>query len=249
VDSDKARVQDPNLYDGLAGCLVFLSGMSKVTEDAIFSSLTDFILASLDTDCVSRLPGIGGLAGKGSLVYALTVAAQLLNRVSIEFDGSTVVPCIIHDPFFDHHLSFPHQNDLFQRAFSVSEFITADEIEGDTFFDVVAGSAGCILALCALHTAGQDALPEDQRRNLLATAIACGHHLIKHSKRCPTSGGIYWARASDLAEEREARTGFSHGGAGYALALSVLYKHTSEAAFQHAADGALRFEDSHYCSK
>jgi lantibiotic modifying enzyme len=100
---------------------------------------------------------------------------------------------------------------------------------------VIAGSAGGILGLLALYR-------KTQSKEVLAKAIACGEHLLRQprqgemGKRCWVVLGI----------SESPLTGFSHGAAGFAYALSSLAKVSGREEFEVAAQECVAYEDSCY---
>jgi class II lanthipeptide synthase len=100
----------------------------------------------------------------------------------------------------------------------------------------VAGSAGCLLSLLALH----QALPWDGW--LLDKAVACGEHLLQHRGAEP-DGLAAWKVHGQFM------TGFAHGCAGISYALARLYAATQEQRFRNAALDACDFADRLFCAK
>ena len=98
----------------------------------------------------------------------------------------------------------------------------------------MAGSAGALLGLLALHAVTGDAA-------ILDRATLCGSHLLE----CRDGDGN-GARAWTTMDERRL-TGFSHGAAGIAYALSRLYAATSGEAFLAAAAEGIAYEGSVFC--
>jgi lantibiotic modifying enzyme len=80
-------------------------------------------------------------------------------------------------------------------------------IEQDTFFDVAAGAAGCLVALLGLHRVRPNP-------KTLAQAIRCGERLVAGAK--PMANGIGWIGPMN---SEKGLAGFAHGTAGIAWAL------------------------------
>jgi lantibiotic modifying enzyme len=120
---------------------------------------------------------------------------------------------------------------LIDEALAAAELISDALITADRSYDVVAGSAGAVLGLLALHR-------ERPHEYLLDRAIACGLHLTARQQAC-TLGGRAWRTLG----KREL-TGFSHGASGSALALVRLHRASGERRFLRAAKDALRYEDA-----
>jgi lantibiotic modifying enzyme len=107
--------------------------------------------------------------------------------------------------------------------------IRPDQIEKDESLDAMNGSAGAILGLLACYAATGEP-------KVLATAIACGRHLLQRRK-LDKFGFKTWPTL-----DKRHLTGFSHGAAGIAYALLQLYKATSNAEFHDAAVEGICFE-------
>lgn len=117
------------------------------------------------------------------------------------------------------------------EALALSELVSPEAIEADHHLDVLGGSAGALLGLLPLHHAtGQDAA--------LERAIACGEHLL--ARRTSRDGG---PRAWRTIAEAPL-TGFSHGAAGIAYALTRLHESTHDPRFLEAALEGIAYENS-----
>lgn len=121
------------------------------------------------------------------------------------------------------------EDDLIADAAIAARRIRTAQIEKDERLDAMSGAAGAIPALLACHAATAD-------EQILATAIACGRHLLQ--RRAPDPFGF---RTWPTLEKRHI-TGFSHGAAGIAYALLQLYKVAGDAGFYRAAADAVGFE-------
>ncbi len=122
---------------------------------------------------------------------------------------------------------------LMRDALHAARLLTDDVIRGDNIFDVVGGAAGCILALLALHRRTGEAF-------LIERAVACGDHMLR--RRMPQADGKgLWVHLS-----RRPLTGFSHGAAGYAYALSALAKASGAERFANAARDCVEYERRWY---
>ena len=123
----------PELYNGVSGIAVFLAAHSEVTGSPSSGELAlagvshlRKNLKSLNAARMARSVGIGGAAGLGSLVYALTVMSECL-----------------------------HDEDLLADAHVAAGLFTDDLIGSDKQLDIIGGSAGAILGLLRLHRATQ----------------------------------------------------------------------------------------------
>ena len=127
---------------------------------------------------------------------------------------------------------------LVDAATAVSSWVTPDRISEDEKFDIVNGTAGTLLALLAfekLAAAGASA-----RQRALEMAALCGEHLLCHRATFKSNARGWPGRA------RPPISGFAHGAAGIAYALSRLFERTREKSFLDAAEEAFDFERSLY---
>ncbi len=118
-----------DLYGGATGIALFLAAHARLTGLAASADLARAALTAVRYTIRSsggmrfaRVLGIGGAAGIGSIVYALTVIAGLLDDEKLRND-----------------------------AYCAAQLLTDDVIGGDKIYDVVGGAAGCILGLLKLH--------------------------------------------------------------------------------------------------
>jgi type 2 lantibiotic biosynthesis protein LanM len=204
------EVLDHNLYSGTGGIGLFLSALHCLTDDGAYRDLALAAFAPFRLQLrephrrarLARVMGIGGASGLGSLVYALARSASLLE-----------------DPL------------LLEDALRTSHLLTDTLIAADRSYDVIAGAAGAVLGLLALHRTEPEPLVLDR-------AVACGCHLVESQRDC-SAGGRAWRTLGD----REL-TGFSHGASGIALALLRLYQATGMRRFLLAAREGIRYEDA-----
>ena len=124
---------------------------------------------------------------------------------------------------------------LLQDALTVSNLFSNELIAADRSLDVIAGSAGGILGLLALYR-------KTQSKDVLAKAVACGEHLLRQPRQGEV-GKRCWVA---LGVSESPLTGFSHGAAGFAYALSSVAKASGREEFEAAAQECLAFEDSCY---
>lgn len=200
--SDRFRMQVVGdiLYDGSCGIALFLSALDYVSQTSEFRSLALSAIQPLRQilkgESEARLAfaktiGIGGFTGLGSIVYGLAKVGQFLNDES-----------------------------LIQEAQIAAELITPEFIKDDKDFDIIAGSAGTILALLSLYSVNKNPL-------LLEKALLCGKHLL--SRRGTKSKPFI---------------GFAHGAAGTSFALLKLYQQTGESCFLARAKREIAHENS-----
>jgi type 2 lantibiotic biosynthesis protein LanM len=206
------QILNDSLYDGNCGIALFLAALDRVQGDGQFRGLSLGAIQSLrkflqtankdDAQRFARETGIGGASGLGSLVYCLVKISQFLKE-----------PALIEDA---------------RRA---ANLVTPEVIAADRQFDIIAGAAGAILGLLALHT-------ETGESAVLEKAIACGQHLLAHRVSVDSS-----PRAWRTLGEKPL-TGFSHGAAGIADALLRLYSVTHDCAYKEAAIEGIAYEHS-----
>ena len=129
-------VLGPDLYNGNCGIALFLAAHSATRAQPPSGELALAAVAPIREALHGRTParlarsvGLGGALGVGSIVYALTVIADLLD------DASALT---------DAHLA--------------ADLITDELVSADRQLDVLGGSAGALLALLRLHRqTGSDA--------------------------------------------------------------------------------------------
>lgn len=124
---------------------------------------------------------------------------------------------------------------LLQEALTASNLFSNELIAADRSLDVIAGSAGGILGLLALYR-------KTLSKEVLSKAIACGEHLLRQP-RLGEVGKRSWAI---LEISKSPLTGFSHGAAGFAYALSSLAKVSGREEFEVAAQECLTYEAQCY---
>ncbi len=211
IDHDTAAQLGPigyDLYQGSTGIALFLAGLSRGGDpDAREQSIAALggVIHYAENGDLARLTrsiGIGGMVGIGSIVYGLSVVAELLD----------------YEP-------------ALQAAECFAGAVTDDAIKADDRFDVVAGSAGALLSLLALSRRSGSTQWVEQ-------AIKCAEHLMKN--RNPRDG--QWTSAAFGMP----LTGFAHGAAGMALAMSKLYRVTSDERYRAAALVAVDFENIYF---
>ena len=127
-----------------------------------------------------------------------------------------------------HRQNFKFKDgDPLETAHRLAVAITAERLERDTSYDVMAGCAGLIGPLLQLHQATGD-------NGLLELATTAGDHLNSHLHE---TGG--WR---DPTMGSRPLTGFSHGAAGVAAALGRLYAVSSDDRYREAALRGLMYE-------
>ena len=122
----------PDLYNGHGGIALFLAAHAAVTGQTSSGNLALAAVAHLRKNLrsrnaarMTRLLGIGGTAGLGSIIYALTAMSRSLRS-----------------------------NDLLEDAHAAAALLTDGLIEADRRLDIMHGSAGAILGLLSLYRHG-----------------------------------------------------------------------------------------------
>jgi type 2 lantibiotic biosynthesis protein LanM len=124
---------------------------------------------------------------------------------------------------------------LIEDALYISTLFTDELIDADKNLDVIGGAAGGILSLLALHR-------HTQSQKVLNRAIKCGEHLLK-TPRQGIEGSRTWVPQQFGTDPLN---GFSHGAAGFEIALSLLSNATGREDFEQAAQECLTFENANY---
>jgi type 2 lantibiotic biosynthesis protein LanM len=144
---------------------------------------------------------LGGFLGSGGVIYTLAHLGALWQ------DGS-----------------------LIAEAESLARDVPS-LLESDRIFDVIAGCAGCIVALAALNTVNPSG-------HLLDAAVLCGERILREQR--PQGTGVGW----DTVIATQPLTGFAHGAAGIAWALLKLASWSGDSRFLTAAEDAIAYERS-----
>lgn len=193
-----------DLYSGNPGLALFLAQLGAATGEARFAGVAREALQGvrrLVRKDPSLVTCLGAFGGWGGLVYTWTRLAALWEEPELLREAEAMV-------------------DLF-----------SGQIASEPFADFLAGSAGCIAGLLALHALH----PSDR---LVATAAACGERMLASATRLE-DGSLGW-----LQEGRWKRPwgGLAHGSAGCALALLRLAAATGDGRFRDAALAAMAYE-------
>jgi type 2 lantibiotic biosynthesis protein LanM len=197
LGSHVLRPTSDDLYDGRAGIALFLAASARVTGAARYGEAARACVLSADAPDRTESPPVGGAVGIGSRIYGLTAVGRLLGDSS-----------------------------LIERAVVLSRSLTRELFRTDERLDVMHGTAGALLALCALHDAcGEGEVLERLRDGL--------RHLLDREEEgaWPTLDGI-------------PQTGFSHGAAGIAYAFTRSAHRLGDAEASSAGERALRWETS-----
>ncbi|TDC52494.1 type 2 lantipeptide synthetase LanM [Actinomadura sp. KC345] len=194
------RLMGYGLFDGTCGVALFLAALGRQTGRSGYADLARLAMRPLRTalqrgtfSATAARMGPGGAVGLPGLILALTHVGEFLDD--------------------------PGPLDAADR---VAALLTADRLRAIQESDVVAGAAGTLLSLLALH-ARTGAPP------LLAKATVCGDLLLRRRTAAPT-GAPAWADP-----QGRHLTGFSHGAAGIGYALLRLYAATGREELRRAA--------------
>lgn len=200
----------PELYSGTSGVAVFLADLHVATGDraARETAIGALRQAISNLDAIPPAVRMGLYSGWPGVAFAAVRAGTLLDAPEL-VDGA---------------------QDVLTRVFQ--ENPSEDE------YDVIAGMAGGVIALVALHGRLKEAA-------LLDFAVRLGDKLLDAAD---TSGGGYsWGTPS--VPDQPNLTGFSHGAAGIAHALIELFGATQDPRYRRAAELAFDFERSLFDEK
>ncbi len=192
------------LYNGRGGIGLAFAALAEATDRDRFHRYAVEALDGVVDEVRDGGPqSLGGTAGLGSVVYVLSVTADLLD-----------VP------------------EYRRVAADVAGEVTDELLAADDTFDVMAGSAGTLLALLAHHDryGGPDVLDR---------AVACGERLL--DARVEVDGYRVWRTLDD-----DPLVGFAHGSSGIAYALARLAATVDDSRYEAAVREALDFESAQY---
>ena len=210
--TDRFRLQPMSfiLYDGLPGVTLFLSALLSVKDDPALRRLNESTIQSLRQGFAQmKQYGVAGSGGFIGIASGISSAIYTLIKIS----------GFLGDPSF------------LEDAKSVCHMVGPRVIQDDKTFDIISGSAGCILGMLALYklTGYQEALEK---------ADLCGEHLLKNLTE-NNDGSCGWKFAGN-----KMLSGFSHGQAGIAYALLKLFEITGTTAYRDTAERAIRYENT-----
>ncbi|OKJ97260.1 type 2 lanthipeptide synthetase LanM family protein [Streptomyces sp. CB02400] len=208
---------DADLYSGLSGIGLFLARLGRISGHPRFTSLALDVADEVVRRVRASAAAHGG-AGAGG-------------QEDIGAFGTWMGPL-----YFLAHLDrllggTPHLAAVREPVLSVAEHA----LDGTKAYDVVAGSAGCALALLALVDAGQD---PDGRAAALARRTA--RHLVTGAVPDGTGRGLAWEHHH--IDSARPLTGFAHGVAGIVTALARLAVVAPDEGCAEAVAGGLAYE-------
>jgi type 2 lantibiotic biosynthesis protein LanM len=192
-----------DLYGGMPGVALFLAQLGRLSGEERFTQLARNVsntLRQLAERSRTRVRVLGGFEGWGGVLYTLTHLGILFDEPAILAEAESHVEPLV--PL----------------------------IGEDRNLDIIAGAAGCIGGLLALHHTTGSA-------RALAAAVRCGEHLL--ATRQPQAQGTGWMTT---VQSVQPLSGLSHGASGMAWALMELAAVSGEARFAEAAQEALAYE-------
>jgi type 2 lantibiotic biosynthesis protein LanM len=127
--------------------------------------------------------------------------------------------------------------DFIKRGLEIIEPLVKEDSSRQGL-DIVSGSAGVIPALLNIYR-------RYPKEFILEWAISHGEHLLNAAAK--TDSGWSWNTLN--MEVQYNLTGFSHGTAGIAWALSELFAETKDKKFSAAAEQAIKYERQHFSSE
>jgi type 2 lantibiotic biosynthesis protein LanM len=199
-----------DLYDGLQGVALFLSALLSVKDDPALRRLNEATVLSLRAGFTRiKQYGMGTSAGMIGVASGMSSAIYTLVKLS----------GFLRDPSF------------IEDAISVCHLLPPSVIQKDTYHDIIAGSAGCIVGMLSLYnqTGHQEALEK---------ADLCGRRLLKNMRE-NKDGTCGWNSTGG-----KMLSGFSHGQAGIAYALLKLFECTGINIYRDTAERAIRYENT-----
>jgi type 2 lantibiotic biosynthesis protein LanM len=195
---------DRGLYNGLSGIALFLAYLGKVTGDKEFMSLSLQTMESILQAPIHVRNFPSAFFGQASILYVLS-----------------------------HFIALYGENEKWTnyRKGLIEEI--GKNVETDTLFDLLGGSAGIIQVLLNEYEQYHD-------EQSLGIARLYGIHLLKNKHK--TRQGIGWLDAMG----NKPLGGFSHGTSGIAWSLFRLSRLTHEDEFFETAIEALKYDRSLY---
>lgn len=207
------RAFGPELYSGTSGVALFLAELHKLTGEGLFR-LTAEGGARQALSCLEETPSaarIGLYSGHAGIGYALV-------RIGEIFGGQEFV----------------------ERGLRLVEESARRE-PSEQATDVLAGSAGVVPVLLALHQ-------KYGREPFLELALVHGNFLLGAARK--TAEGWSWNTLNIPAEQRrQDLTGFSHGAGGVAWSLLELWRATGQEKFCAAAEQGFAYERHWYSAE
>ncbi len=226
MEAERYQLQAMNdsLYEGRCGVGLFFAAAYRVTGEPRYRNLAlrslSFIRQQIQSADANSLVILGGAVGVGSVMN---------DFIKISIGGAIGLGSMIYALVKISQLL--EDTTLLLDAEALASLITPAQIAADDELDIVLGSAGAILGLVSLYEA-------TEQEAVLATAIACGQHLLNHQI------SVNGAPPAWLNSASVPLTGFSHGAAGISYALLRLYAVTQDRRYWNAAIAGIEYERS-----
>lgn len=209
-----------DLYNGLPGVCLFLAYLGHITKQGSYTDLARSVLVEINLQLDKKIidtkldkktgfTSLGAFAGLSGIIYTFTHLSKLWQDSS-----------------------------LLDKAVEVANLIP-NLIDKDNSFDIISGTAGCIISLVNLHKY----VASEQSQTVVNIAKQCGEHLISNASSLPQ--GKAWQ--NDIGQNPP--IGMSHGAAGIAWALLALSDLTKENSFASLAQEALTYERSFFSAE
>jgi type 2 lantibiotic biosynthesis protein LanM len=201
-----------DLYSGAGGIGLFLAYLGALTGEAAYTALARAALQTVRRQLFRYVKepeaqSLGAFNGLGSPIYLLAHLGRLWNEPGLLDEAERLAGRL------------------------------PDLVEKDETFDLIAGSAGAILALLSLHRVRPSPA-------VLAAAVRCGEHLVHHAR--PLPHGVGWTSPLPSAGPL---TGLAHGAAGIGLSLLALAHASGDERFRQTGLAALAYERSVFSPK
>ena len=156
---------EASLYDGRCGIALTAAALYRVTGEDRYARIATETLEPIVEEIRNATEPpyrLGGMVGIGSVVYALSTVAGLLDT-----EASGLLDA---EAYLD-------------VATDAAALVTDELIEDDDTYDVIRGSAGTLLGLLACHRRSGERQPLDR-------AVACGQRLL--DARVTVDGHRVW---------------------------------------------------------
>lgn len=198
-----------SLYDGVAGIALFFTQLVNITKKDRYKEIVERCYLSIKYG-IEQIRNLsyesaevtnGAFEGAPSIIYALEMMSSVLPEKKDEI------------------------NNLIEELFEE----ISEKIQEDSNYDILLGSAGCILVLL-------NQFESTRSDKFLKLAKQVGNYLLE--KATNQSNMMMWqpvVASNPLA-------GYSHGASGIAYALMLLAKNSNDNRYYNAAVSALEYE-------
>lgn len=199
-----------NLYLGNAGIALFLGYLGDVTGCERYTKFAKAAVRAVQEELTSITGEEAELIGAFNGVSSYLYAIGKLNELLVgEYTN-----------YIEQSLAVVHKL-----------------IKKDTNFDIISGSAGCMLVLINIHNSFQ-AHPDIQAK-ILHVIEECYQHICIEAKHMDS--GIHWRQ-----KELDPLVGFAHGNAGIIYSLTKYYEMTGQENCLSLIKQALNYERQFY---